>query len=338
MIDCAWPVFLLMLGATLIGGWLAWLLARRDVVDNSMEVAQLRNQLAELQNELDRLSEYSSTFHSEKRMLHEENETLEDRVNILQSSISKLTKDKAFLMTEFNRVNMALEDYKSEKQIYLDSEDTVAGSATDDSEVNHKILEKQLHDIQNELIQWKTKYQAIQSALSKKEKRLIDIDELSKSDQAKSKKKRWEVRYKKLKLKLLAVTKERDVASTQLETMKAANDRLLTELLDSKANIVQPKKERSRAKEQVFDRIKKRKDLLDFHRIGKSESKEKDDLKKISGVGPFIEKKLNALGIFKFEQLAKLTDDDISEIIKIIEVPSGIIKGADWIEQAKNMK
>ena len=88
----------------------------------------------------------------------------------------------------------------------------------------------------------------------------------------------------------------------------------------------------------MFKKIRKRRDLLDFNRIGKFSAKQKDDLKKINGVGPFIEKKLNALGIYKFEQLAKLTDTDIQEIIKIIQVPSGIIKGANWIEQAKNMK
>ena len=340
MLHCALPVFLLMLGATLIGGWLSWLLARRDMVDNSMEVPHLKNQMVELQEELDRLSEYSSTFHSDKRILNEENKVLSDRLNTLQGSVSKLTKDKAFLMAEFNRVNMELERSKLQEEIFFHEEGNgaVAEQATDDSESNQQILEKQLQDIQDELIQWKTKYEAIQNVLTKKERRVVGLDELTKSERIKIKKKKWEVRYKKLKLKMVAVTKERDLALEKLETLKTANDQLLTELLNTKATVVTTPTERARSKEEVFDRIKKRKDLLDFRRIGKYNSKQKDDLKKISGVGPFIEKKLNALGIFKFEQLAKLTDDDISEIIKIIEVPSGIIKGADWIEQAKKMK
>jgi len=344
MLHCALPVFLLMLGASLIGGWLTWLIARRTVVDNSMEVNQLKNQMLELQEELDRLSEYTSTFHSDKRMLNEENKSLSDKIVSLQNAVNKLTKDKSFLMSEFNRVNLELdrnrEEAKEVEEVHFDEEMGMAQAeqATDNTEVNQQIMEKQMLDIQNELIQWRTKYEALHDALSKKERKVVEIEELTKKEEVKTKKKKWESRYKKLKIKLVSVTKERDIALSQMEKLKTANDHLLTELLNSKAAIINAQPERAKAKEEVFDRIKKRKDLLDFHRIGKYNAKQKDDLKKISGVGPFIEKKLNALGIFKFDQLAKLTDDDISEIIKIIEVPSGIIKGADWIEQAKNMK
>ncbi len=340
MLHCALPVFLLMLGATLIGGWLSWLIARKNIVDTSEEVPHLRTEIAKLQDELDRLSEYSATFHSDKRILKEENKTLTERVNSLQGAVNKLTKDKVFLMSEFNRVNQDLERAKVQREVHFTEgmEVTEAEQSTDDSQLNQQILEKQLQDIQTELMQWRAKYEGLQDSLSRKERKVMELDDLAKASKGKSKKKKWEVRYKKLKLKLVSVTKERDAAFVELEHLKTANDQLLSELLNSKNKVNQISSERKKTKEEVFDRIKKRKDLLDFRRLGKFNAKQKDDLKKISGVGPFIEKKLNALGIFKFEQLAKLTDDDISEIIKIIEVPSGIIKGADWIEQAKNMK
>lgn len=340
MLQCAFPVFLLMLGATLIGGWLSWLIARKNIVDNSEEIPQLKNEIASLQDELNRISEYSSTFHSDKRILKEENKTLAERLNALQGTVNKLTKDKAFLISEFNRVNQDLEKAKEQQELHFAEgmEVTEAEQSTDDSHLNQQILEAQLQDIQTELMQWKTKYEALQDSLSRKEQRVMELGEIAKETKSKKKKKKWEMRYKKLKLKLVAVTKERDAAYTELKHLKATNDQLLTELTDTKNKVHELPVERKKTKEEVFDRIKKRKDLLDFRRLGKFNAKQKDDLKKISGVGPFIEKKLNALGIFKFEQLAKLTDDDISEIIKIIEVPSGIIKGADWIEQAKNMK
>ena len=40
-----------------------------------------------------------------------------------------------------------------------------------------------------------------------------------------------------------------------------------------------------------------------------------DDLKKIKGVGPVIAKRLNAAGIYKFEQLADLTLDEFEEAL-----------------------
>ncbi len=40
-----------------------------------------------------------------------------------------------------------------------------------------------------------------------------------------------------------------------------------------------------------------------------------DDLKKIKGIGPVIERRLNQAGIYKFEQLANLTLDEFEEAL-----------------------
>ena len=42
---------------------------------------------------------------------------------------------------------------------------------------------------------------------------------------------------------------------------------------------------------------------------------EKDDLKAIKGIGPAIEKKLNAAGIHTFEALARLTNEELENIL-----------------------
>lgn len=40
-----------------------------------------------------------------------------------------------------------------------------------------------------------------------------------------------------------------------------------------------------------------------------------DDLKKIKGIGPVIEKQLNKVGLYKYEQLAELTLDEFEEAL-----------------------
>lgn len=40
-----------------------------------------------------------------------------------------------------------------------------------------------------------------------------------------------------------------------------------------------------------------------------------DDLKKIKGIGPVIEKQLNKVGIYKYEQIAELTLDEFEEAL-----------------------
>jgi predicted flap endonuclease-1-like 5' DNA nuclease len=59
-----------------------------------------------------------------------------------------------------------------------------------------------------------------------------------------------------------------------------------------------------------------------------------DDLKEIAGVGPKIEQKLNALGIYHFDQIAAWTQDEIDWVNKEISF-KGRIEREKWIDQAK---
>lgn len=61
-----------------------------------------------------------------------------------------------------------------------------------------------------------------------------------------------------------------------------------------------------------------------------------DDLKKISGVGPVLEKKLNALGITKYAQVAAFTAKDIERVDESLSF-KGRIEREDWISQAKTL-
>ena len=62
---------------------------------------------------------------------------------------------------------------------------------------------------------------------------------------------------------------------------------------------------------------------------------EKDDLKQISGVGPFLETKLNNLGIYTFEQVSQF-DTELMEIVNdAIEFFPGRVQRDDWVGQAK---
>ncbi len=71
--------------------------------------------------------------------------------------------------------------------------------------------------------------------------------------------------------------------------------------------------------------------------IYKSAPSEVDDLKKISGVGPVLETKLNDFGIYKFEQIENWTAEQISEFDDLLSF-KGRIDRDDWITQAKTLK
>jgi large subunit ribosomal protein L21 len=60
---------------------------------------------------------------------------------------------------------------------------------------------------------------------------------------------------------------------------------------------------------------------------------EPDDLKKISGVGPALEKKLHAAGVTRFEQVAAFTAEDIAKLDEHLNF-KGRIERDDWVGQA----
>ncbi len=63
---------------------------------------------------------------------------------------------------------------------------------------------------------------------------------------------------------------------------------------------------------------------------------EPDDLKKISGVGPVLEKKLNAMGIFHYWQIAQFTPEDIAKVDEALSF-KGRIERDGWVEQAARL-
>jgi large subunit ribosomal protein L19 len=60
---------------------------------------------------------------------------------------------------------------------------------------------------------------------------------------------------------------------------------------------------------------------------------EPDDLKLIAGITPELEKKLNKLGLIKFEQIANLSDDEIAKLDETLSL-NGQIENDDWTAKA----
>jgi predicted flap endonuclease-1-like 5' DNA nuclease len=69
-------------------------------------------------------------------------------------------------------------------------------------------------------------------------------------------------------------------------------------------------------------------------RARKSAAAKRDDLKLLSGVGPALEKKLNGLGVRRFEQIAAWKKADIDRIDAALDF-KGRIQRENWIAQAK---
>ena len=61
-----------------------------------------------------------------------------------------------------------------------------------------------------------------------------------------------------------------------------------------------------------------------------------DDLKKIGGIGPALERKLNALGVTRYDQIAAFSDEDVEKVDTAINY-KGRVGRDDWVGQAKTL-
>lgn len=76
---------------------------------------------------------------------------------------------------------------------------------------------------------------------------------------------------------------------------------------------------------------------LDFESIGYGNPKKKDQLTQINGIGPYIEQKLNEIGIYNFEQISRLQLKDIRILTTLIDFFPGRIERDNWVNQAKEL-
>jgi predicted flap endonuclease-1-like 5' DNA nuclease len=93
--------------------------------------------------------------------------------------------------------------------------------------------------------------------------------------------------------------------------------------------------EKALKKAEELERVAKKAEKIDFGTIGVASASDKDNLQELKGIGPFIEEKLNALGIFKFVQIAKMTSKIEDEVNIAIEFFPGRVKRDEWVKQAK---
>ena len=77
---------------------------------------------------------------------------------------------------------------------------------------------------------------------------------------------------------------------------------------------------------------------LNFDSIGYADHDQKDDLTRIMGIGPYIEQKLNEIGICNYEQISRLSEADIQVVTELIDFFPGRIERDNWVGQAKALK
>ena len=69
-----------------------------------------------------------------------------------------------------------------------------------------------------------------------------------------------------------------------------------------------------------------------------SDGEDRDDLKQIKGIGPSIEKTLNGLGVYRFHQIAEMSEYEIDRVARELRGFRSRIYREDWIGQARDLQ
>lgn len=213
-------------------------------------------------------------------------------------------------------------------------------------------------------IAWGVRGEVLEEQEEAQEKIQSDNSKLHQSNnELKSQIELWRSKYQQdlnySQLKTTEVAGERDKLQRQLSELESSVSSRQQNSLTSQAQLEQLETEagtlRYRVKqlefqnkehEESFNKLKLELERLQAERREKStitdhpfvrpvEPEEKDNLTEIKGIGPFIEKRLNMLGIYTFKQLSELTPELIDRVGNAIEFFPGRIERENWIGQAR---
>ena len=150
------------------------------------------------------------------------------------------------------------------------------------------------------------------------------------------------------KLNALGITTYRQIANMNAKLEKQVNEaieffpgRVKRDQWATQAKILLGENvkldEKALKQTEELERVAAKAEKIDFATLGVATASEKDDLQSIKGIGPFIEEKLNALGIFTYEQVSKMTAKIEEEVNVAIEFFPGRVKRDEWAKQAKKL-
>ncbi len=136
--------------------------------------------------------------------------------------------------------------------------------------------------------------------------------------------------------KIQSLETENEHLKMELEEIKALHAKALAEIDDLKS-----KNKKSvillHEKDDALSDLALRKQKINYKSFGTATELEMDDLRMISGIGPFIEERLHDIDIYTFKQISKFTKEDIVIINDAIEYFAGRIERDEWVEQAKEL-
>lgn len=267
------------------------------------------------------------------RRAEQEVERLRKEHSQLQGTLADLTEqlelkdaDLARAMREADEAREQLEALGLEKG-ELEAENLILRQKLEKQQATIRSLEQTLEDLNNQIVGLKTKNRQLTEQIEREEVASNLLAEMQSSHQALlNRLAELENRFRELDEKNRELS-ERLVQMAGGSPLLGAAAEPLTIIPEPVVADVSP--EVAQARQHVIQAVREK--------LPKVAEGQQDDLTLIRGIGPFIERKLNELGIFTYEQVAALDDELIERLTLAIEFFPGRIKRDDWVGQAQRL-
>lgn len=326
-------IIIMLVVAALIGFFIGWLMQKFG-----LDKAKAESRF--LEDKYDKLNAKHVQFEKENREF--------------LSTITDLRKRKDSLLKELDELKA---DNKFIEEKYKDSTDT-------------KTFDAKVSELNNTITNLKSKNEALKKQLVEEHHTGNKIEQLQKenaslktqieqlNDAINTKKPEDNnqsiAAVQQLKVDLAKIQAEKTQVESELSAANKSNNEIKTALEQLQQEFQQLKEEsaqKAKQAQEVFAaanhierdpkilsaaEIEERKQQL-IKNVGTSSEAKKDALSKINGIGPLIEAKLNSIGIYTFEQIGKLSKNDIELVTELIEFFPGRIERDNWIQQANEM-
>ena len=291
------PLLILLLGTIILTALIVWLLLRRRYDGLRAKFDQKIGEFSELQNTYNVLLGKEEEMKTRFSELNSSHQSL----NLRFEQQKGLFNDCSQKRTELESENLLLKPFKAKYEQLLEL---------------HSAQGREIDELKTARADLQARKEGLEDALRRErnENKLLH-DEVIRLQS-------FENRYSELESKLKE--QEEKLAKIAGEVKAAPQPVMDTTTVKGKEK-----------EAEVLERIKGRAEKINYDRIGMATIKEKDDLKLIKGIGPFIEKKLHVLNIFTFKQIASFNDEDEDMVNEAIEFFPGRIKRDKWVSQAR---
>ncbi len=193
-------------------------------------------------------------------------------------------------------------------------------------------MEKEEEEIERELLSMEAS-EAVQKAEQEVERARAEVEEATK----KAKVEEAEAEEARLIAEMEEEEAKEAKADAAAAKRKLADAILKAENAGKDVQGITSETENEKRELLILERVGKRRDSIDWNKIGEFGGSSSDDLTLINGIDEFTQKKLNSLGVFSYEQLSRMDSTAAKEVNDALEMLPGKVIEMDWTKQSITM-